>query len=320
VATGTGTSANVDFTWDARLIPIGSYTYTITAGGAGSAAARPATGFVGATLPTVTVTQLKVDPSVVSPNGDGIGDTARISYFLSESAPVTVTLADAAGHQLSTLFSGVVDQGSHTFVWNQVAVPDGRYSVAVTASTSKGKQVTSKVTFYVDRTVAQPKLSASAISPNGDGRLDSTALSFRLNVGAAVRVELWRAQKLVGTLLTQNLGVGAAQVTWDGTLGGKRVADGTYSLVLKVKDAVTTVTQTFPVIVDTTPPRLRLVSRARLQFWTNEPATLTVSFGSRRVSRRVPHAGYFTLPFLRGAKHFTVTATDAVGNRAVLRN
>jgi hypothetical protein len=87
-----------------------------------------------------------------------------------------------------------------------------------------------------------------------------------------------------------------------------------------VKDAVTTVTQTFPVIVDTTPPRLRLVSRARLQFWTNEPATLTVSLGSRRVSRRVPHAGYFTLPFLRGAKHFTVTATDAVGNRAVLRN
>jgi flagellar hook assembly protein FlgD len=318
VASGTGTSSTVDWTWDATLTPISSYTYTITAGGVGTAAARPATGVVGATLPTVAVSQLKVDPSVVSPNGDGVGDTARINYFLSESAPVTVTLEDAAGHQLSTLFSAVVAQGSHTFLWNKVSVPDGRYSIAVTAGSTTGKHVTSKVTIYVDRTVSQPKLSAAAISPNADGRFDATALSFRLNAGAAVRVELWRGQKLLGTLLTQTLGVGAAEVTWDGKLGGKRVVDGSYQLVLKVKDAVTTVTQKFPVVVDTTPPRLRLVSRSRLQFWTNEPATVTASFGSRRVSRRV-RAGYFTLPFLRGARHFTVTATDAVGNTAALR-
>jgi hypothetical protein len=60
------------------------------------------------------------------------------------------------------------------------------------------------------------------------------------------------------------------------------------------------------------------VSRSRLQFWTNEPATVTASFGSRRVSRRV-RAGYFNLPFLRGALHFTVTATDPVGNTTALR-
>jgi hypothetical protein len=314
VASGTGTSSNVDWTWDAKLTPISSYTYTITAGGAGTASARPATGTVGASLPTVAVSQLKVDPTVVSPNGDGIGDTARITYFLSESAPVTLTLEDAAGHQLSTLFSGVVDQGSHSFLWNQVAVPDGRYSIVVSASSTGGKRITSKVAFYVDRTVAQPKLSAAAISPNGDGRFDTTALSFRLNTGAAVRVELWRAQKLVGTLLAQTLGVGSAQVAWDGTLGGKRVADGSYALVLKVKDAVTTVTQKFPIVVDTTPPRLRLVSRSRLRFWTNEPATVTAAWGSRRLTKRV-RAGYFILLPLRGARHFTVTATDAVGNK-----
>jgi hypothetical protein len=84
--------------------------------------------------------------------------------------------------------------------------------------------------------------------------------------------------------------------------------------MLKVKDAVTTVTQKFPVVVDTTPPRLRLASRARLRFWTNEPATVTAAWGSRRLTRRV-RAGYFTLAPLRGARHFTVTATDAVGNK-----
>jgi N-acetylmuramoyl-L-alanine amidase/FlgD Ig-like domain len=317
VASGTGTGANVDWTWNATLAPISSYTYTITAGGVGAAAARPATGTVGARLPSVAVSQLKVDPSVVSPNGDGVGDTARITYFLSESAPVTLTLEDATGHQLSTLFSGVVEQGSHSFLWNQVAVPDGRYSIAVNASSTGGKRVTSKVVFYVDRTLALPKLSAAAISPNADGRFDATTLSFRLNTGAAVRVELWRAKKLVGTLLAQTFGVGAAQVPWDGTLGGKRVADGSYELVLKVKDAVTTAIQRFPVVVDTLPPRLRLVSRSRSRFWTNEPATVTVAWGSRRLTKRV-RAGYFTLSPLRGARHFTLTATDAVGNKTAL--
>jgi hypothetical protein len=316
VASGTGTSTSIDWTWDASLTPAGAYRYTIAAGGSGTAAARPVTGAIGESLPTVAVTQLRVDPSVVSPNGDGVGDTARIIYFLSASAPVTVTLGDAAGHPLATLFSGIVDQGSHSFVWSQAGgVADGRYTITVTAGSTTGKRVTAKTTFYIDRTLAQPKLSAAALSPNGDGLFDTTALSFQLNAAAAVRVELWRAQKLVGTLLAQALGVGPAQVLWDGSLGGKRVADGSYDLVLKVKDAITTVTQKLPVVVDTTPPRLRLVSRSRLRFWTSEPATVTATWGARRLTKRVK-AGYFSLPSMRGARHFSVTATDAVGNKS----
>jgi hypothetical protein len=314
VASGTGTSTDVDWTWDASLTPAGLYRYTISADGTGTAAARPVTGAIGASLPVVAVTQLRVDPSVVSPNGDGVGDTARIIYFMSASAPITITLADAAGHQVATLFSGIVDQGSHSFLWNQVGLPDGRYSISITAGSATGKRVTSKTTFYVDRTLAQPKLSAPGLSPNGDGRFETTALSFRLNAAAAVRVELWRAQKLVGTLLAQTLGVGTGGVVWDGSLGGRRVPDGGYDLVLKAKDSVTTVTQKFPVVLDTKPPRLRLVSRSRLQFWTNEPATVTASVGTRRLTKRV-RAGYFSLPSLRGARHFSVTATDALGNK-----
>src|SRR6476646_2198755 len=108
VATGTGTSTSIDWTWDATLAVPGAYRYTIAAGGPGTAAARPVTGTIGTTFPTVAVSQLRVDPSVVSPNGDGVGDTARILYFLSASSPVTLTLSDAAGHPLSTLFSGIV--------------------------------------------------------------------------------------------------------------------------------------------------------------------------------------------------------------------
>jgi N-acetylmuramoyl-L-alanine amidase len=315
VASGTGTTREVDWTWDASLTPSGRYRYTIAAGGQGGAAARPVTGTVGESLPRVTVTQLRVLPTVVSPNGDGLGDTARITYFLSASAPITVTLADAAGHQLALLFNGIVSEGSHSFAWNQIGVPDGRYSITISATATTGKRVTSKTTFYVDRTLAQAKLATPAISPNGDGVVDETAVSFRLNAAAAVSVELWRSKTLVGALVAQTLGVGPAQFPWNGRLGGKQVPDGTYDLVLKVKDAVTTVTQKLPLVVDTTPPRLRLVSRARVQFWTNEPATVTASYGSRHLTKRVG-AGYFSLPSLRGARHFTLTATDVVGNKS----
>jgi len=318
VASGSGTSRLVDWTWDASLTPSGSYRYTIAAGGTGAAAARPVTGTIGESLPPLAVTQFRVSPTVVSPNADGVADTAQINYFLSVSAPITLTLSDAAGRQLATLFSGIVGQGAQSFAWKQIGVPDGRYTITLTAGSATGRRVTAKTTFYVDRTLAQPKLSLPAFSPNGDGLFDTTVLTFRLDAAATVRVELWRSSKLVGTLLNQALGIGPAQVTWDGRLGTKRVPDGSYQLVLKAKDPVTTVTQSFPLVVDTKPPRLRLVSRRRLQFWTNEPATVRVSFGSRRSAKRV-RAGYFTLPVLRGARHFTVTATDAVGNTATLR-
>ncbi|MGN6429562.1 MAG: peptidoglycan recognition protein family protein [Gaiellaceae bacterium] len=318
VGSGTGTTRLVDWTWDASLTPSGTYRYTIAAGGEGAAAARPVTGTIGESLPPLAITQLRVTPTVVSPNGDGFGDTAQINYFLSVSAPITMTLSNGAGQQLVTLFSGIVGQGAQSFAWKQIGVGDGRYIITITANAANGRRVTAKTTFYVDRTLAQAKLSLPDFSPNGDGLFDTTALTFRLDAPAAVRVELWRASKLVGTLLNQALGVGPEQVSWDGKIGTKRVSDGSYQLVLKAKDAVTTVTQTFPLVVDTTPPKLRLVSRPRLRFWTNEPATLTVAFGSRRASKRV-RAGYFTLPVLRGARHFTVVATDAVGNKRTLR-
>src|SRR5204862_5970913 len=220
-ASGTATTATVAWTWAAgRAVPC-LYTYTIAAGGVGVAAARPVRGVLGNSLPPVTVTQLRVDPTVVSPNGDGVGDTAHIVYFLSASAPVTLTLADARDHQLATLFTGIASQGSHSFAWNEVGIPDGRYSITISATTMTGKRLTRKTTFYVDRTLAQPKLSASALSPNGDGQFDSTALTFRLDAAAAVRAELWRGKTPGGTLLNQALGVGPAQVSWDGKLGGK---------------------------------------------------------------------------------------------------
>src|SRR5204862_2227247 len=133
VASGTGTSHLVDWTWDASLSPSGSYRYTIAAGSAGAAAARPVTGTVGEKLPSLSVTQFRVSPTVVSPNADGIGDTAQINYFLSVSAPITMTLFNGAGQRLAPLSSGMSGQVGRPFAGRRFGVGTGRYTTTIPA-------------------------------------------------------------------------------------------------------------------------------------------------------------------------------------------
>jgi hypothetical protein len=317
VGSGSGTGRAVDWTWDASLVPRARYTYEIDAH-AGASTARPVVGTIGQAAPTLTLSQLRVQPSVVTPNGDGNGDTANISYVLGAAAQVTVTLADGNGHVLANLFAGPMTQGIHSFVWRDVTVADGPYRLTVTAQTASGKQVASTASFFVDRNLSQVHAAPAVISPNGDGRFDTTTLSLRLAGPAVVRVEVWRAGRRLATLVGDTLPAGPFETSWNGLIGSRRAADGTYELVVTAADPVTTVAEQLSVQVDTTPPKLRLASRARGQFWISEPAAIVVSYKGRRLSKHVGR-GYFTIPFLRGRHGFAFTATDAVGNVGRLR-
>ena len=312
VGSGSGTGRSVDWTWDASVVPRGRYTYEIEARTGGSTA-RPVLGTIGQAAAQLSVTQLRVQPTVVSPNGDGVGDDAEISYVLGASAQVTVTLADGNGHTLANLFVGPMTQGIHTFAWRAVSVPDGPYRITIAAQGANGKQVATTASFFVDRNLARVRAAPAAISPNGDGRLDVATMSLRLSSPAVVRIELWRAGRRLATLVDETLAAGPFETSWNGRLGSRKLPDGSYDLAVSATDAVTTVTQKVPVRVDTTPPRLRLASRARMQFWVGEPATVTARFSGRRLVKQVKR-GYFSLPPLRRVRGFTVTATDAVGN------
>jgi N-acetylmuramoyl-L-alanine amidase/FlgD Ig-like domain len=312
VGAGTGSGRAVDWTWDATTVPHGRYTYEIDAT-SGPASARPAVGTIGQAAPQLSVTQLRVEPAVVTPNGDGVGDSARISYVLGASAQVTVTLADGNGATLANLFAGPMTQGIHTFSWRDVTVPDGPYKLTIAAQSANGKQVASTVSFFVDRNLARVRAAPAVISPNGDGRFDTATVQMQLHSPSNLRVEIWRASRRLATLVTQTLPGGPFETTWDGRLGARKASDGSYDLVVTATDPVATVTQTVSVTVDTTPPRLRLVSRARMQFWSSEPGTVTAVYRGRRFVKAVKR-GYFSIPALRRARGFTLTAADVVGN------
>ena len=121
---------------------------------------------------------------------------------------------------------------------------------------------------------------------------------------------------VVATPFAGPLPVGAQKLGWDGlTATAGRAPDGAYKAELKVTDALGPVTQTVPVRVDTTAPRLRALSLARLRFVLNEPARVTFTINGRRVVRQ-SKAGIFHVVFAGTPRRLTAVALDAAGNRS----
>jgi hypothetical protein len=151
VGSGQGTSAAVDWTWDASAAPQGRYTWTIAAG----ATVRPARGTIGGgSVPGLRITGLVVAPMVVTPNGDGIDDIATVSYVLSAPATVSASVTDVAGVTLSSLLGEFQTQGPHVFTFDPVAVPDGEYRIALSATDPSGTTVAATVPVIVNRSTA----------------------------------------------------------------------------------------------------------------------------------------------------------------------
>ena len=314
VALGTGVGTTVDWSWDARTAPAGRYTYSIEAGGPGFGA-RPATGVLGRPAAPVAVSALAVTPRLLTPNGDGRGDTGAVRYRLSAPAAVVVTLAGDAGATLNLLSSGYRRAGEHSVPLGAVTVPDGRYRVVITARDAGGREVARSVPIVVDRTLAAFAASPAAFSPNGDGRADSLTFTFRLAAPAFVRLVLRQRALERAAVVAENRSSGPQSVVWNGSAGATRLPDGRYSAVVSAAGAFATPTQSARVVVDTRAPRLRLLSFRRLDFWLSEPATVTLHVNGRRIVK-LERAGRFHVPFTGRVRRVRAVAVDAAANES----
>jgi N-acetylmuramoyl-L-alanine amidase/FlgD Ig-like domain len=307
VASGTGTGTTVDWTWDAAAAAPDRYRWTIAV-----PQARSATGPIGTAPAALALQQLKVLPTIVTPNGDGRGDSAKISYRLTAPATVTATVLDGLGDTVATLFTRRRAAGASQFVWTNVTLPDGRYRLSLLARNPAGKQAQSTAPLVVDRTLAGFAAGAVAISPNGDGRFDSLDFTFRLLAPAHVLVRILRGATLVATLLDAQLEAGPERLPWDG--GG--LPDGRYSAVVSATDSLLTVKQSLIVRIDRRVPVLRLVSLRRLELWLSEPARVTIVLDGRlrRFTRKT--AGLFRVASSKPVRSLSAFAVDSAGNRS----
>lgn len=136
-----------------RLIPDGTYTWTLTAvDEQGETDARDGTLVIengDAALPLLS--EFSVSPTIFTPNQDGIADRAYINVFLDKDADLTAYLVDSTGQPiyLAEYQQDVVPNryGRHLYDYdggvdfNADPPPDGTYQVVAFARDAVGQEV-----------------------------------------------------------------------------------------------------------------------------------------------------------------------------------
>jgi flagellar hook assembly protein FlgD len=324
VATGNGTGTAVDWTWDASAAAFGDFSYAIEAGPDLRAARGTIPG-----PPLLEVTSLTASPHAVTPNGDGIGESMSVSFTLSSRASVAVEVLDSSSKVVRTLASSFsYSAGRASMAWNGRnasghLVQDGRYRIRITA-TSPGQQARKSHGVVVDRTLGHLEIAPTPFSPNGDGRLDSAAIGFRLTRQADVRVRIVDGDRTMATIHERGqLAAGATSFSWGGRNRSGTVADGGYHALVEATTTLGTRTLSVPLRIDTRAPAIRIVSarhrkdgRTVVYLWLSEAATVRLRYGSPEFAglREVDRQGGYSRLTLPHATRVRGQAEDAAAN------
>jgi N-acetylmuramoyl-L-alanine amidase len=249
VARKRGIGDHVSWSWNSAGRRPGRYLWTIEAG----SSVRSARGVIGAApvasppAPRPAVSGFTVSPAVVTPDGDGFADSATVTYALAESSRVTLTLEDEYGLPAATLY---VDShqaaGTRTVRWPLDTVSDGRYRIAVTVRTDKGRRGRAATGLVIMRAIGWVRADPGSFSPDGDGIGDTIAFSFTASKGVQVAVEVRQAARPVALVFSGWVDAGSHSVLWDGRVGDGVVAPGAYELWVTASDEIGTVSEVVP--------------------------------------------------------------------------
>jgi hypothetical protein len=169
---------------------------------------------------------------VLSPNGDGFGDSQTLSYRLARPSNVAAILSGPGGTKL-TLANGAQPPGQYTVPWNGSGAPEGSWTFDVTATDDRGVTTSARRTFSLDDT-----LSSLAVTTGSRG-LPTAA--FQLSRAATVVLRIERANEVpVATLRLGSLAAGPQHATWRGLIGKSRAPGGRYRVEVVATSSVGT--------------------------------------------------------------------------------
>ena len=314
VGSSAGIGPNVDWTWDATLLPPGSYSYSIRS----EESLTPAVGPLGSGEAALSISGLAADPETVSPNDDEVADETTITYTLTSAANVTLKLRDGLGAEIATIANKAWKRaGEHAVRFNPAALPDGLFLIELSVNGTGGRQTTASTRLAVSRTLGGVRAARLAFSPNADGRADRIAFRFELAGSAEIRLRILKEGKWIATPFKGPLDTGVRQVEWDGAKRVGRLLDGTYEAVVEATDAFTTSTVAVPFTADTRQPMIKIVQRSPLRVWVSEPARLTLRFGTRSLVYEALAAGEARVPNAPRLGIVRAVAWDAAGNTSI---
>ncbi|HWP68474.1 MAG TPA: FlgD immunoglobulin-like domain containing protein, partial [Rectinemataceae bacterium] len=262
--------------WDGKddngtIVPDGPYTVSIVAwddnGNYNLDYQSCMTVVVDGKLPQASVKPL--EPSMIlSPDGDGSKDTLAFRNTGSVESGWKVEIADAAGTIVRTE-EYKERSAPHDFAWDGTAndgkrVPDGSYSLKLSAKDEAGNKVVGEISNIVVDT-SRPAVSVatdeSVMSPNGDGVRDS--LQIISSVESFKGLESWKvfvldpARKEVWTVAGGPDTSPEKSYTFSGlSLKGETLADGQYEagIELRYMNGYSPQKLSAPFYMDRTPP------------------------------------------------------------------
>jgi hypothetical protein len=156
--TGSKLAGQHTLSWDGGAYSDGRYLVIITARGRGG---RQLTAQVPVLL-SRTLSGYVVTPTALSPNADGVNDSAAISFNLAATAFAQLDLfRGLSTTPLTSLVSGELPAGTHAFAWDGRA-GDAEYRLALTITDAIGP-VTQEYKVRVDR--LKPRLKRVSRKP-----------------------------------------------------------------------------------------------------------------------------------------------------------
>jgi flagellar hook assembly protein FlgD len=234
---------------------------------------------------------------------------------LSAPATVTAELLNSAGTAVATLFAEDKPAGAQSFTFAPTGVPDGNYTIRLTARDPTGREATVSVAVLISRTLLAFSVDEPLVSPNADGRHDTATFSVSLATAADVSVTLDAGTKHIPIFAGQ-LQQGSQGIPWSGTAtDGSRVPDGTYRATVTLGVPPLSTSLSVPLTIDTTPPKLILVSLYPLRLKLDDKASV-IAVVNGRTLKTSAKPGVFRLAFKGTVHTLRVVARDRAGNES----
>jgi flagellar hook assembly protein FlgD len=174
--------------------------------------------------------------AVLSPNGDGVGDTEAFSYRVTRPSHVVASLAGPAGAKV-TLSSGAESPGLRTLAWDGTIggspAPEGKWTFTVTGIDDRKVTTSAQRTFSLDDTLSSLTLQL--------GRRGLPTATFQLTRAASVVVQIQRSNGVpVATLSSGQRSPGSQHATWHGQIAGHPAPAGRYQVAVQAKSSIGT--------------------------------------------------------------------------------
>jgi hypothetical protein len=233
-------------------------------------------------------------PKLYFPKATGApGGLVRFTGTLTQSMPWSVVVTQPDGNIVAT---GDGEGPDIDWTWDARTIPAGKYLYAIDAGPSV-RPATGLVLGSTTNSMLTALAKPGLITPNGDGKNDSTLVRYRIKEDATVTGTLVDSAGMpITTLFVEAKPRGTYGFTWNAA----GIPDGRYGIVITARNAIgIETTATLAVIVDRTlagfnvspqvfsPNHDGRLDTTRFQFTLYNPArvTLTIRRGKKTIGQ-----------------------------------